>query len=89
MPGPPREMTRRLQGTEQLEEVLRFASPRSWIALCGMCVAVALAVIWGIFGEIQSTVNGEAIFLTEGGLFQVVGKESGQLQECKIRPGDW
>ena len=88
MPRPPRDDTRRLQRTEQLEEVLRFASTRSWLALSSMCVIVALAVIWGIFGEIDSKVQGEAIFLTEGGLFQIVAKETGHLQACKIRSGD-
>lgn len=88
MPGPTRDNTQRLQRTDQLEEVLRFTSTRSWLALSAMCVVVVLAVIWGIFGEIQSTVSGEAIFLTEGGLFQIMAKESGHLQECKIRPGD-
>lgn len=88
MPGPARDRSRRLETPEQLEEVLRFTSTRSWLALMAMCVAVALAVIWGIFGEIQSTVSGEAIFLTEGGLFQIVTKESGYLQECKVRPGE-
>lgn len=88
MPGPSRETKRRLQRIDELEEVLKFASPRSWIALSSMCVAVTLAVIWGIFGEINSKVEGEAIFLTEGGLFRIVAKESGHLQKCQIRPGD-
>ncbi len=88
MPMPGTETTRKLERPEQLEEVLKFASARSWLALSAMCIAVALAVLWGIFGEVQSTVKGEAIFLTEGGLFQIVAKESGHLQEGKVRAGD-
>ena len=88
MPKPRKETISRVERPEQLEELVRFTSTRSWLALASMCIAVALAVLWGIFGEIHSTVQGEAIFLTEGGLFQIVAKESGHLQECKIRPGD-
>ncbi len=88
MPKPWKETIKRLERPEQLEEVLRFTSPRSWLALVSMCVAVGLAVLWGIFGEVTSTVRGEAIFLTEGGLFQIVAKESGHVQECKVRAGD-
>ncbi|MGO8881003.1 MAG: NHLP bacteriocin system secretion protein [Desulfomonilaceae bacterium] len=88
MPQPGKETIKRLERPEQLEDLVRFTSTRSWLALASMCIAVALAVLWGIFGEIHSTVHGEAIFLTEGGLFQIVAKESGHVQECKIRPGD-
>lgn len=77
-----------IQRPDQLEEVLRFTSARSWLSLAAMCIVVGLAVIWGIFGEIQSTVNGEAIFLTDGGLFQIIAKETGHLQENKVQPGD-
>jgi HlyD family secretion protein len=77
-----------LQTPEQLEEVLRFASTKSWLALTAMCVAVTIAVLWGIFGEVRSVVRGEAIFLTEGGLYQIVAKESGHVEETRVRAGD-
>jgi len=88
MAEPSKVKTRRTQRAEQLDELLRFTSTRSWLALASMCVIVALAVLWGIFGRVQSTVQGTAIFLTAGGLSQIVAKESGHVQECKVRPGD-
>ncbi len=72
MAKPDKDIRKRIERPEQLDELLRFTSARSWVALASMCIAVALAVLWGIFGEIKSTVQGSAIFLTEGGLFQIV-----------------
>ena len=88
MAKPGKDIRKRIERPEQLDELLRFTSARSWVALASMCLAVTLAVLWGIFGEVKSTVQGSAIFLTEGGLFQIIAKESGHLQECKVHPGD-
>jgi HlyD family secretion protein len=88
MAEPSKDKTRRTQRAEQLDELLRFTSTRSWLALVSMCVVVVLAIVWGIFGRVQSKVQGTAIFLTVGGLSQIVAKESGHVQECKVRPGD-
>jgi HlyD family secretion protein len=89
MPEPSKDKTRRTRRAEQLDELLRFTSTRSWLALVFMCVVVVLSVLWGIFGRIQSTVQGTALFLSAGGLSQIVAKESGHVQECKVHPGDF
>ena len=88
MAKPGREIVNRVETPDQLDEFLRFKSTKSWLALASMAGIVTLAVIWGIFGEVQTKVEGTAILLAEGGLFQIVAKESGHLQECKVRSGD-
>jgi HlyD family secretion protein len=88
MAKPGKEVRNRIETPDQLDEFLRFKSTKSWLALASMTGIVTLAVIWGIFGEVQTKVEGTAILLSEGGLFQIVAKESGHLQECKVRSGD-
>ena len=88
MAKPGKEVVNRIETPDQLDEFLRFKSTKSWLALASMTGIVTLAVIWGIFGEVQTKVEGTAILLSEGGLFQIVAKESGHLQECKVRSGD-
>ncbi len=88
MAKPGKEIMNRIETPDQLDEFLRFKSTKSWLALASMAGIVTLAVIWGIFGEVQTKVEGTAILLAEGGLFQIVAKESGHLQECKVRSGD-
>ena len=88
MAKPGKEIVNRVETPDQLDEFLRFKSTKSWLALASMAGIVTLAVIWGIFGEVQTKVEGTAILLAEGGLFQIVAKESGHLQECKVRSGD-
>jgi HlyD family secretion protein len=88
MAPPLQDKDRSLARAEQLDELLRFTATKSWVALASLCVAVALAALWGVFGRVQSTVQGTALFLTVGGLSQIVAKESGHVQECKVHPGD-
>ncbi|MEI7451310.1 MAG: NHLP bacteriocin system secretion protein [Desulfomonile sp.] len=88
MAKPGKEVMNRIETPDQLDEFLRFKSTKSWLALASMTGIVTLAVIWGIFGEVQTKVEGTAILLSEGGLFQIVAKEPGHLQECKVRSGD-
>lgn len=56
-----RKAVDRISSPEQLNEYIRVASPRMWAVLLAVIVFLAGAVVWGIFGHIESTVYGVAI----------------------------
>ena len=64
MAKPGKEVMNRIETPDQLDEFLRFKSTKSWLALASMTGIVTLAVIWGIFGEVQTKVEGTAILLS-------------------------
>lgn len=51
----------RISSPEQLNDYVRVASPRMWVVLIAVVVLLAGALVWGIFGTIESTVYGVVI----------------------------
>ncbi len=78
----------KLRSPEQLDQLLRITSTRSWLALLGVVVIVVTAVLWGIYGRVSTKVMGTGIFLDAGGVFDVVATGEGRLVEVKVGVGD-
>ena len=77
----------RLSSPEQLDEVVRVTTPKSWLALLALLALLITAVIWGIIGRIPVEVAGPAILINNGGVKNIVSVESGQITALHIEPG--
>ena len=77
----------RLSSPEQLDQVLRLTSPRMWIGLSALGVLVALAVVWGAFGTLQTRVHGTGVLIRTGGVFDVSTTVGGRVTDVSVRPG--
>jgi hypothetical protein len=51
----------RLASPEQLDQLIQITDLRGWLALVALSVLVAVALIWGVAGEILITVDGTGI----------------------------
>lgn len=78
----------RLESPDQLDQLLAFTSIKSWLVLIAVCVVFFMAILWGIFGKIQTTVQGTAVFRTEEGTFQIVASASGHIIKFLVNDGD-
>lgn len=78
----------KLRSPEQLDQLLRITSTRSWLALLGVCIIIITAVLWSIYGRLATKVMGTGIFLDAGGVFEVVSTGTGRLQEILVHVGD-
>ena len=68
----------RISSPEQLDDYIRVASPRMWVVLAAVVIFLAGAVIWSVFGRIESRVAGVAI--VDGGVCTVyVPREQASL----------
>lgn len=61
----------RLSSPEQIDRLLPLTSPRSWIALAAVGLLLTGAIIWGIFGTIYTTVEGQGVLMRQGGTITV------------------
>lgn len=77
----------RLSSPEQLDQLLRLTSARSWIGLLALGILVALALFWGVFGALQTRVHGTGVLIRTGGVFDVSSTVSGRVADVSIRPG--
>lgn len=77
----------RLSSPEQLDQLMRITSCRSWIALLAIGAVVASAVVWGLFGTVATSISEQGMFIRGGGLFAVQTPSAGQVQSVSVGVG--
>ncbi|MBX3128159.1 MAG: NHLP bacteriocin system secretion protein [Polyangiaceae bacterium] len=78
----------RLMSPEQLHTLMRVTDAKGWLALAGCALIIATAIVWGIFGSIQTKVAGVGILLGEEGLTEVVAAGEGTISAVEVEAGD-
>jgi multidrug efflux pump subunit AcrA (membrane-fusion protein) len=73
---------------EQLDQLLQVASSQHWLALatCGALVGVAL--LWGLFGHLPTTVMGQGVLIHPRQVVDVQAPAAGRLATLAVRVGD-
>jgi multidrug efflux pump subunit AcrA (membrane-fusion protein) len=77
----------RLSSPEQLDQLMRITSRRSWVALVAVGTVVAAAVGWGLFGTVTTSISEQGMFIRGGGLFAVQTPSGGQVQSVSVGVG--
>ncbi|HEY7062220.1 MAG TPA: HlyD family efflux transporter periplasmic adaptor subunit [Chloroflexota bacterium] len=78
----------RLSSPERIDELMEVTSRQGWLALLGLCVVLAVTVVWGLLGAIPTVVKGQGILLREGSLRTVDAPASGRLTQLVVGPGE-
>ena len=79
----------RLSSPEQLDRLVTVTSPKTWLALLMLCVIVAAAIAWSIFGRLPTRVEGNGILISNGGrVVNVQAAGNGLLMEIHVNVGD-
>lgn len=81
------EALNRLSSPEQLDQLMRVTSSRSWIALAAVGLLLFVALLWGIFGTIPTTVPAQG-FLVRRGVQSLDAPHAGVVKEIKVGSGD-
>lgn len=77
-----------LSSPDQLNQLVKVTQPYSWIALTAAGLAIAVALVWSIFGRLPTVVSGEGILIRKGGTFNIVSQGSGVVTEiADLEPG--
>ncbi|MBI5522796.1 MAG: NHLP bacteriocin system secretion protein [Desulfarculus sp.] len=77
-----------ISSPEQLDQLLRVASPGGWIALAALGLILVSALVWGFLGRIPTKVDGSGMLIRQEGVMDVVALGQGQLLEVKVNSGD-
>lgn len=78
----------RLSSPEQLDVLMKVASPLGWLSLLSVGILLTVALLWGFWGSIPTTVNGNGILLKAGGVFNIECITSGQVSAVYVNVGD-
>lgn len=78
----------RLASPEQLDRLVEVTRPRHWLALGGLGAIIVAGLVWGIFGRIPTTIEGQGILMSSGGIFEVEVLGTGPVEELLVEEGD-
>ncbi len=71
-----------------LEVAVRVVAPREWIILTALGFILAMSLVWGFFGEVNTKVRGLGIIIKPGALFDVISVSTGQVIEVDAQEND-
>jgi HlyD family secretion protein len=77
----------KLSTPEKLDQLIQVTSPRAWIALLTIVIALATAISWGFMGKVKTKITTAGILLG-GEVYDVVSTTQGQLIKLNIEVGD-
>ena len=78
----------RLASPEQLDQVMRVTTARSWLALVASLLMVCVGVLWGFVGSVPTTVSGAGAIVRRGGVLNVVTRGSGLVMSLDVSSGE-
>jgi multidrug efflux pump subunit AcrA (membrane-fusion protein) len=78
----------RLSSPEELDQLMQVTNVKGWLALVSLAVILAVALVWGFFGSIPTTVGGQGILLRTEGVYNVLAVSPGQISVIYVNVGD-
>lgn len=78
----------RLSSPDQLDQLMRVADPKRWIALAAIGALVVGVLVWAFVGRIDSTVQADCVIIPRGGTYDVVTTSPGTVTELLVQRGD-
>lgn len=79
----------RLASPEQLDQLMTVTTPRGWFVLLSMGLILGAALLWGIFGSIATTVTGQGLLVSSGGVFNIAHHAEGQVLDIEVSASDF
>lgn len=73
---------------DQLDVMMEVTSPLGWLSLLSMGMLLVMAVLWGIFGTVTTSVTGKGILIRSGGIVNIESPSSGQVTTIYVKVGD-
>jgi HlyD family secretion protein len=77
----------RLSSPEQLDQLLTITNPIGWMALFAIGGLLLVAILWGIYGNIPTNVQGQGIILKKGGLVTIQAQNPGTITALNVEVG--
>jgi HlyD family secretion protein len=78
----------RLASPEQLDQLLKVNSTRSWAALLAVLVLLGMTGVWAFRGSVATTAPGQGVIVRTGGVLTVVSSGSGVVASLNIQVRD-
>jgi HlyD family secretion protein len=77
----------KLSTPEKLDQLIKVTSPKAWIALITVFVALSTGICWAVMGKVKTKLNAVGVVLG-GEVHEVVATSQGQLLSLNVTIGD-
>ena len=77
----------KLSTPEKLDQLIKVTSPKGWIALLTISIAIGTGITWSFFGNVKTKLNVVGVLLG-GEIHEVVATSQGQLIHLNVNIGD-
>ncbi|MBO4374122.1 MAG: biotin/lipoyl-binding protein [Lachnospiraceae bacterium] len=77
----------KISSPDQLDRVIEITPPLFWLAVIGIAVMLASALIWSIAGRIPENVNASGIYMTTDGLKVIYSGQTGIIEKIWVTDG--
>lgn len=78
----------KLSSPEELDRLMRITRPSAWLLLAALGGVLIMAVLWGVFGRIITTLEQPGLLTTSPPVEFVPAPEPGQVAALLVQPGD-
>ncbi len=83
-----KEALNSIASPEQLDQQVRIVKPFHWIGVLGAVLLVTGVIIWGVFGNINSTIQMQGLVFPKAGVQQVICQSPGAVQNVLYGIGE-
>ena len=77
----------KLSTPEKLDQLIKVTSPKAWITLAVVFMAIATGIGWAVWGRVSTKLNVTGVVLG-GEVHEVVATSQGQLMKLQVANGD-
>lgn len=77
----------RISSPDDLDQLVAVTSPRRWLGLAALLLAVTAAVIWSLASSVPTTLSGNGFLLPLDGLASVTAPVSGTVHDVTLQTG--
>lgn len=75
----------RLSSPEQLDKMIRIASPSLWISVVGAGLVVACVLVWALFGKLPDNVSVSGLYMSNTEVQGAYASYGGKVQELRVK----
>ncbi len=83
-----KEVLEHISSPEQLDHLIHIVKPRGWIALITFLLIVFFTILWLIFGNVTTTINGQSVLMKTGGILTIASNVGGRISDITVTPGE-
>ncbi len=82
-----KEALEKLSTPEKLDQLIKVTSPKGWIALFTIALALGTGITWSVVGNVKTKLNVVGVLLG-GEIHEVVATSQGQLIDLNVQIGE-